>query len=39
MTRGKSLKANIKRVRRIIENLMGFSFDRDLVQLRKLVLS
>ena len=39
MTRGKSLKANIKRVRRIIENLMGSSFDRDLVQLRKLELS
>ena len=38
VTRGKSLKANIKRVSSVTENLTGFPFDRDLVQLRKLDL-
>ena len=38
VTRGKSLKANIKRVSSVTENLTGFPFDRDLAQLRKLEL-
>ena len=33
VTRGKSLKANIKRVSSVTENLTGFPFDRNLVHL------
>ena len=38
-TKEKSLKANIKRVSSVVEDLTGFPFDRDLVQVRKLELS